>query len=114
MCGFSYVNVFMNLCLYVRESDRERRVRERPTAAKTRSPDIIEDDISDYPKDRNSSLSKIFFQLFYCPAFSRVCSFEFCQSETNKLCFYMIEVIKINTNLLIYLSEVQLKGLNIG
>lgn len=55
--------------MHVREMEKHR-VRERPTAAKATSPDIIEDDISDYPKDRNLSLSVIDFQLFYRSAFS--------------------------------------------
>lgn len=77
VCVFSYVNVFMNLFVCVSVYARKRRgreresQRERPTAAKARSPDIIEDDISDYPKDRNLSLSVIYLQLFYRPAFSR-------------------------------------------
>lgn len=49
--------------------------RERPTAAKAGSPDIIEDDISDYPKDRNLSLSVVYFQLFYHPCILRACGF---------------------------------------
>lgn len=74
VCGFGYVNVFMNLCKCVCERMKGRKTecwRERPTAAKARSPDIIEDGISDYPKDRNLSLSVIYFQLFYRPAFSQ-------------------------------------------
>lgn len=50
-------------------------VRERPTAAKAGSPDIIEDDISDYPKDRNLSLSVVYFQLFYHPCILRARGF---------------------------------------
>lgn len=59
----------MSVSVHARERGRKKE-RERPTAAKARSPDIIEDDISDYPKDRNLSLSVIYFQLFYRPAFS--------------------------------------------
>lgn len=58
------------MCACVCERERGRKESKRPTAAKARSPDIIEDDISDYPKDRNLSLSVLYFQLFYCPAFS--------------------------------------------
>lgn len=48
-----------------KERKKELGKRERPTAAKAGSLDIIEDDISDYPKDRNLSLSVLYFQLFY-------------------------------------------------
>lgn len=48
---------------------------EGPTAAKPRSADIIEDDISDYPKDRNLSLFMLQFQLDHCYAFSSIGSF---------------------------------------
>lgn len=61
VCGFSFVNVFMNLCGFECVRPRERL---RPTAAKARSTDIIEDDISDYPKDRNLSLSVIYLNCF--------------------------------------------------
>lgn len=48
-----------SVCVCVTESKSER-----PMAARARSPDIIEDDISDYPKDTNLSLSVIYFNCF--------------------------------------------------
>lgn len=92
------VLLVMSVCLWICVSvqvfmwEREKeRVRERCTTAKARSPDIIEDDISDYPKDRNLSLSAIYFQLFYCSAFSRYAALNFVW-KLNKLCFYRIEM----------------------
>lgn len=73
-CVFSYDNVLRNLCVsasvYVREGEREW---ERHSAAKARSPDVIEEDISDYPKDRNLSLSMIYLQLFLSCSILNVC-----------------------------------------
>lgn len=66
MCG-SYIHVFMSVCIWISLCDVEggkEREGERLAATKARSPDIIEDDISDYPKDRNLSLSAIDLQLF--------------------------------------------------
>lgn len=64
-----YLLYEVNKCARVnrRSLDRKKELekRQRPTAAKAGSPDIIEDDISDYPKDRNLSLSVLYFQLFY-------------------------------------------------
>lgn len=50
--------------LYVLSTRGRISVSEKRTAAKAGSPDIIEDDISDYPKDRNLSLSVIYFNCF--------------------------------------------------
>lgn len=94
-----YANVFMNLCLckcaWVREGGRKRaRERERPTGAEARSPDIIEDDISDYPKDRNLSLSMIYFQLFYRPAVSGYAALKSCL-KMKQIVFYRIEMTEL-------------------
>lgn len=63
-----YLSYEVNKCARVsRQSlDRKKELekRQRPRAAEAGSLDIIEDDISDYPKDRNLSLSVLYFQLF--------------------------------------------------
>lgn len=67
-CGcFTAVYDCVSLWLPMHFRGKERE-SERETHS--RSLDIIEDDISDYPKDRNLSLSVIYLQLFYHPAFS--------------------------------------------
>lgn len=84
MCGFGCFSAFLNvygcdfLCIL---EGRRKRKRERETHS--RSLDIIEDDISDYPKDRNLSLSVICLQLFYHPAFSEYVAFNCVWILTN-------------------------------
>lgn len=91
--------------MHLREREKERELGERPTAAKARSPDIIEDDISDYPKDRNLSLSMIYFQLFYRPAFSEYVAFNSVW-KCNKLRYYRIEM----TGFVLHQGEASLNG----
>lgn len=57
--------LYEQMCPWEADRKKELEKRQRPTAAKAGSLDIIEDDISDYPKDRNLSLSVLYFQLFY-------------------------------------------------
>lgn len=70
MCPHVLMN-FVCVRVHVREDCRER---QRPTTTRARSPDIIEDDISDYSKDRNLSLSVITFSV--CCALTSVLFFR--------------------------------------
>lgn len=50
---------------FIRQKERAWERGRDPTVAKAGSLDVIEDDISDYRKDRNLSLFVLYFQLFY-------------------------------------------------
>lgn len=77
------VIVYLNVCWPVQE--RKEESNERPTAAKTTAPDIIEDDISDYSKDRNLSLFVVHFLLDYCFGFSGFLSMTVCKTRLSFL-----------------------------